>query len=165
MGLLNMKILLRSQTHLPLELIILEKKLLYLISIILFSVILESCSTVYIDATKCGKDIAWTDSVNRSYTVLKHFSQERKAYFVVLGLFKVGNPDVVDVISTEIAEAEGDAAVNTKLEVEYDLIDTIIPYGIGAIGWAFFGPAGFNLSFAFNTQTYRISGDVIRYVK
>jgi hypothetical protein len=120
---------------------------------------------VYIDATKLGYEVALTDTVNRPFTVIKHFSQERKAYFVLLGLFIIADPDVVGVISAEIAEGKGDAVINTKLEVEYDLIDTIVPYGIGAVGWAIFGPAGFNFTYVFNTQTYRISGDIIRYLK
>jgi hypothetical protein len=136
-----------------------------LVSVVLFAVVIESCGTVYIDATNAGKEVVWTDSVNRPYTVIRHFCQERKAYFTVIGLFKLRNPDIAGVIRDEITGVQGDAVINTKLEVECDLIDTIVPYGIGAVGWALLGPIGFNLSLAFNTQTYRLSGDVIRYVK
>ena len=55
--------------------------------------------------------------------------------------------------------------MHTTFEVEYDLFDTVIPNAIGAAGWAVFGPAGCNCSFIFNMQTYRIIGDIIRYVK
>ena len=160
-----MKFSLLSGKHLTRRMIIQSKKVFCFLLFLFLSILLQSCSTVYIDATKLGKDVALTDSVNRAYTIIKHFSQERKAYFIILGLFKLSNPEVIDVLSTEIAEVKGDAVINTKLEVEYDLIDTIVPYGIGAVGWALLGPAGFNFSFAFNTQTYRISDDVVRYIK
>jgi hypothetical protein len=130
----------------------------------LFSIpFLESCSTVYIDITTLGKNVSMTDSLNRPYTIIKHFHQEQKAYFILIGFVKIGNPDLVSIIHSELSSVQGDAVINLKMEVECDLIDTIVPYAIGALGWGFFGPLGLNFVYAFSMQTYRFSGDVVRY--
>lgn len=104
-----------------------------------------------------------TDNIERPYTIIKKLNTERKAYFIILGFIKIANPDFNEIIKTELAESQGDAVINTSVEIEYDLVDTFVPYGIGAAGWAVLGPIGLNLLYSFTTQTYRIQGDVIRY--
>jgi hypothetical protein len=121
------------------------------------------CVTVYLDMTHMNKTVAMTDSLNRPYSVIKHFTQEQKAYFILLGFFKISNPDFTEVLKTEIKDSQADAIINTSLEVEYDFIDTIVPLGIGVIGTIILGPVGLNLYYVFSMQTYRIKGDVIRY--
>ena len=111
-----------------------------------------------IDASKIQKEAALIENINKPYTVIRHLSQERKAYFPFFGFIKLANPEIVDVMNTEIAKAQWDGVVHTTFEVEYVLIDTIVPYAIGAVGCAVFGPVGLNFTVAFNTQTYRING-------
>lgn len=135
--------------------------------IILFcvTVLTTGCATVHLDVSPSKKIISMTDSVGMSYTIIKQFSHEQKAYFVLLGLFKISSPDFNDVLNSDLEEVHGDAIIHTTMEVEYDLVDTFVPWGVAAAGWAILGPVGLNLSFAFTTQTYRITGDVIRYSK
>lgn len=121
------------------------------------------CATVRIDLSMVDKNVIMTDNIDRPYTIIKKLNSERKAYFAILGFIKIANPDFTDIIKTELTEAQGDAVINTNIEIEYDLVDTFVPYGIGAAGWAVLGPVGLNLSYVFTTQTYRIQGDVIRY--
>jgi hypothetical protein len=128
-------------------------------------ILLSGCATVYLDTASLRVPVAMTDSINKPYTVLKHFKHERKGYFILLGFIKIANPDFHDILNAEINEVHGDAIVNTSMEAEYDLVDTIVPYGIGAAGWAAFGPVGLNLSYAFTMQTYRIQGDIVKYSK
>lgn len=127
------------------------------------ALMMGGCATVYVDMRNMDNTVAMTDSLGKPYKILKHFRHEQKAYFLLLGFIKVSNPDFTNVLRTEIKEAQGDAVINTSLEIEYDLVDTIVPYGMGAVGWAVLGPVGLNLSYLITMQTYRIKGDVVRY--
>ena len=65
-------------------------KVILMLSVLFLT--LESYSTVSIDVTNFNKEVSLTDSINRLYTVVRHFMQERKAYFIVLGLFRITGP-------------------------------------------------------------------------
>jgi hypothetical protein len=136
-------------------------------AIVLFciSMLSAGCATVHLDISPLEKPISMTDSVGRPYTIIGQFNHEQKAYFVLLGFFKISNPDFSDVMKADLEEVHGDAIINTTVEVEYDFVDTFVPWGVAAAGWAVLGPVGLNLSYAFTTQTYRIKGDIVRYSK
>lgn len=134
-------------------------------TLFLLLLLMNGCATVVLDLTSQSAPIAMTGMPEPPATVVNTFTIERKAYFTLAGFVKVSNPDFTGAMDSIRRSVQGDAVTNVRIEVRYDLWDTVLPYGIGAAGWALFGPVGMNAMYLMTMQTYRLRGEVVRYAR
>lgn len=125
---------------------------------------LVGCMTVMLTAEGVDKPAAMTSNVNKKFTIVKHFSRDIKAIFVIFNLVTVTNPKVNEVIRNEIVAGHGDAVINITIKGQTTFIDGLVPVAAG-VAASFLSPFGI---FAFNLiglRTYTVEGDVIKYTE
>ena len=141
-------------------------KKFFLYSIAAASLLLfAGCATVYLTAEGVDKPAAMTASVNKKFTIVKHFREDLKAYFTIFDLVTISNPDVDKLIRSELVAAQGDAIINIRVRGQTTFIDGLIPVGLGVIGALLAPPYGVYASSLIGVRTYTVEGDVIKYTE
>ncbi len=128
------------------------KKAILLVCLGAGMLFLGSCATINLDTQSLTHPISMNQANAENYTVLKSFTVDDKAGWVVI--FPANEPagDNQDYLATilqqQVEQAGGDAVINVKIRVQnqpIDIVTYICTFGI------------------YHTRTVTISGDVIKY--
>ncbi len=82
------------------------------------------------------------------YDIVDSFEVQKKASWVIFGLVPINEAEVEEIVAREIRRLEADAATNIVVEAQYDAVDVVVAAILGGL---------------FNTRTYTVSGDVVRF--
>jgi len=123
-----------------------------------------SFTPVTISADGATLPISISSNINRDYIVVKHvILQQRVPFLFIQRMFAQCNPDVQSMIEQEVANQNGDAFVNLRVEGTMKAGDMLLPLAIG-IGGAFLAPgflAAAIVPFFVDLRTYSVEGDVV----
>lgn len=139
------------------------KKSITFLVIGLSFLIVPACMTVHLSAEGYDKPASMTSNVNKKFTIVKHFKRNLKGWFAIFNLITISDPDIQRVIQNEVMSAQGDAAINLKIQGQTTFLDGAIPVALGVIGALVAPPGGIYASNLIGVRTYTIEGDVIRY--
>ena len=83
-----------------------------------------------------------------NYEVIEKFEVKKKVSWVIFGLVPVSEAQVESIVKEQVQRYNGDAATNIEIEAQYDAADVIVAILVGGL---------------FNTRTYTIRGDIVRF--
>jgi len=86
--------------------------------------------------------------VGRPYRVVRHFSEDTKAFYVLFDLATIHEPQIEKIINRELQAAGGDAVVNLQLKHQFKFLDLLLRF----IAEPFFG-----------SSTVTVEGDVAKF--
>lgn len=139
------------------------KKIFTILIISIFLLIIPGCMTVHLTVEGYDKPVSMTNNVNKNFVIVKHFKRELKAVFVIFNLVTVSNPQIEKVIRNEVLSAQGDAAINVKIQGQITFVDGFVPVALGVIGAVVAPPYGAYISNLIGLRTYTVEGDIIKY--
>jgi hypothetical protein len=151
------------------------KKVLFVIAVVAAAVC-TGCMTVDLGAS-LETPVSMSGAPAEDYTVVRHFEQKDKAWFTLFDLATVENPDVSNVLATELKRTPGDAVINVQIQGQTTFIDGLIPIAMSLAGTlagqalasdpysgAYYGSILGTLAGAMlSAMTYTVSGDIIKY--
>jgi len=118
----------------------------------LSALLLCSCATVNLDTQSLTHPVVMNAGQGSDYTVVSSFIVHDKAGWVLIipaNKPAGDNQDyLAEILRTQIAEADGDAAINVKIRVQNQPLDYLTM--IGTFGF-------------YTTRTVTVSGDIIKY--
>ena len=131
--------------------------------LLILAVLLLGCATVQIDVRDLDGTAAMTADLNRDYDVVAHFSRSTQAQFAFFDLLTIKEPEIQEIMETELRAAWGDAIANITLKGQMTFVDGAISVAAGVLGGMIWPPYGIWASSLFGFRTYTVEGDVIRY--
>ena len=126
-------------------------------------VLLSGCATVQLDVRDLDGAVAMTADLNRDYDVVAHFSRSTQAQFAFFDLVTIREPEIEEIMATELRAAWGDAIANVTLKGQMTFVDGAISVAAGVLGGLIWPPYGAYAACLFGFRTYTVEGDVIRY--
>lgn len=125
--------------------------------------LLPGCATVQIDMRDLDGAAAMTADLNRDYDVVAHFSRSTQAQFAFFDLVTIKEPEIQEILETELRAAWGDAITNITLKGQMTFVDGAISVAAGVLCGLIWPPYGFYAVSLFGFRTYTVEGDVIKY--
>lgn len=136
----------------------------------------SGCMTVDLDA-RFETPVSMSGAPAEDHTVVRHFEQSETAWFTLFDLVTMKNPDVSNVIESELGRTPGDAVINVEIQGQTTVIDGLIPIAMSLAGTlagqalaadpyygAYYGTLLGSLAAAMLTaRTYTVSGDIVQF--
>jgi hypothetical protein len=140
------------------------KTTLLYFAFLIFAMSATNCMTVNLSATGYDKTASLT-SINRKFSIVKHFSSDMKCWYTLVNLIPLTEPNVAEILRNETASSHGDAVINVNIQGQTTLVDAAILVALAFLGSAASQGRGVFLGLLIGARTYTIEGDVIKYVE
>ena len=137
---------------------------IYISLLLLLLILSEGCMTVNLSVSSATKPVLMNNEVGRKYAVVKHVSEELKAYFTFFDVITVKHPEIEKLINRELELNKGDAFINLTITGQTTIVDKAVPIVAGIVGSIVIPAGGFLAASMIGIRTYTVEGDIIQYL-